>query len=193
MPFVKDINYEIIRSNRKTMALQITRDNKVVVRCPYLVNPQRIYTFVYSKYDWIKKKLQKRGNLPEAQPFTREEIENLADKALIDIPSRVKYFANKMNLSYGNITIRNQLTRWGSCSGKRNLNFNCLLMLTSESVRNYVVIHELCHLKEMNHSKLFWAEVGKIMPDYKIYEKWLKEEGALLIRRLRKSVKGDAN
>jgi len=66
-------------------------------------------------------------------------------------------------------------------------------MLTSESVRNYVVIHELCHLKEMNHSKLFWAEVGKIMPDYKIYEKWLKEEGALLIRRLRKSVKGDAN
>lgn len=186
MPFVKDINYEIIRSNRKTMALQITRDNKVVVRCPYMVNPQRIYTFVYSKYDWIKEKLQKREILPEVTPFTREEIELLADQALIDIPVRAKYFGSRMNLSFGNITIRNQLTRWGSCSGKRNLNFNCLLMLAPEKVRDYVVIHELCHLKEMNHSKLFWAEVAKIMPDYKIYEKWLKEEGALLIRRLRK-------
>ena len=186
MPLVKDINYEIIRSSRKTTALQIIRDNKVIVRCPYLVNPQRIHAFVYSKYDWIKEKLQKRENLPEALPFTREEIENLADKALADIPLRVKFYAAKMNLSYGNITIRNQLTRWGSCSGKRNLNFNCLLMLTPEKVRDYVVIHELCHLKEMNHSKLFWAEVSKIMPDYKLYEKWLKEEGALLIRRLRR-------
>ena len=186
MPEVKGIEYEIIISNRKTMALQITNEGKVVVRCSYLTNPQRIYTFVASKSEWIKAHLEKKKNEPKLPPFTQEEIKILADKALVDLPPRIKYFAEKMNVSYNNVTVRNQLTRWGSCSGKRNLNFNCLLMLTPEKVRDYVVIHELCHLKEMNHSKLFWAEVAKVMPDYKIYENWLKENGNTLIKRLRK-------
>ena len=91
-----------------------------------------------------------------------------------------------MGLRYGNITIKNQLTRWGSCSSLNNLNFNCILMLTPEIIRDYVVVHELCHLKEMNHSKKFWAEVANVMPEYKIYEKWLKENGGALISRLRR-------
>ena len=82
-----------------------------------------------------------------------------------------------MGVDYGRITIRNQKTRWGSCSAKGNLNFNCLLMLMPTEVIDYVVVHELCHLKEMNHSNAFWREVKQVLPDYRKQVKWLKDEG----------------
>ena len=77
------------------------------------------------------------------------------------------------------------MSRWGSCSTKGNLNFNCLLMLTPDYVIDYIVVHELCHLREMNHSEKFWAEVEKIMPDYQRAELWLKQNGGNLISRMR--------
>ena len=101
-----------------------------------------------------------------------------------ELPEKVRFFAEKIGVSYGRITIRSQRTRWGSCSVKGNLNFNCLLMLCPEYVQDYVVIHELCHRKEMNHSAAFWAEVEKHCPDYRIRRKWLKDHGASLIARL---------
>ena len=89
-----------------------------------------------------------------------------------------------MNVQYGRITIRNQKTRWGSCSSKGNLNFNCLLMLAPDEVVDYVVIHELCHLIEMNHSKAFWKQVEQMMPDYKKHRKWLKDHGNEIMERM---------
>ena len=89
-----------------------------------------------------------------------------------------------VGVTVGRVTIRNQKTRWGSCSTKGNLNFNCLLMLCPEEVRDYVVVHELCHRKELNHSARFWAEVEKILPDYCIKRKWLKEHGIEIIGRM---------
>lgn len=91
------------------------------------------------------------------------------------IPERVAYWADIIGVTYGRISIRQQKTRWGSCSGEGNLNFNCLLMQMPKEIIDYVIVHELCHRKQMNHSKLFWAEVAKILPDYKERRKALKE------------------
>jgi predicted metal-dependent hydrolase len=89
-----------------------------------------------------------------------------------------------VGVTYGRITIRNQRSRWGSCSGKGNLNFNCLLMLTPSHVIDYVVVHELCHRLEMNHSPAFWAQVERVLPDYRKSREWLREHEKELIGRL---------
>lgn len=116
--------------------------------------------------------------------FTQEELKVLTKQAKKIIPIKVAYYADKMNVVYGRVAIRKQHTRWGSCSNDGNLNFNALLVLMPDDVINYVVIHELAHRKELNHSKRFWAEVEKVMPDYKEKDKWLKENGIKYIERL---------
>ena len=120
----------------------------------------------------------------ETERLSMEEIRRLADEAARDIPERVRHFAPVIGVQYGRITIRNQKSKWGSCSSKGNLNFNCLLMLAPPSVRDYVVVHELCHLVELNHSKRFWALVAKVLPEYRKEEQWLKTQGMLIMRRM---------
>ena len=108
----------------------------------------------------------------------------MAEKALKLIPERVRHYAQLLGVTYGSITIRNQKTKWGSCSSKGNLNFNCLLMAAPPEVVDSVVVHELCHRLHMNHSKEFYAEIYRIFPEYDKWDKWLKENGTLLIRRM---------
>ena len=174
------ITYKVIRSARKTVAIQIQPDGSVIVRAPLKMPAKDIHAFVEEKAAWIAKHLPKA----DITPFTAEEIRQLAEAALIDIPKRVQHFAPLVGVTYGRITIRNQRSRWGSCSSKGNLNFNCLLMLCPEEVRDYVVIHELCHRMEMNHSLKFWAQVERVCPAYKLHRKWLKDHGNELIGRL---------
>ena len=116
--------------------------------------------------------------------LTPAELESLKREARILIPGRVRYFAAKLGISYGRVAIRAQRTRWGSCSSKGNLNFNCLLMLAPREVIDSVIVHELCHRREMNHSRAFWALVYEAMPDYKVWDKWLKDHGRELIALL---------
>lgn len=177
----------VIRSNRKTVAIQVNSDLSVTVRAPRSASEKDIEEILKKKKAWISKHIEKIKETKErfeAEPtekLTREKVIALAEEALKVIPERVEYFAKVIGVTYGKITVRNQKTRWGSCSSKGNLNFNCLLMLAPPEVLDYVVVHELCHRKQMNHSKAFWLEVEKVLPDYKEVRKWLKEEGSQMI------------
>ena len=196
------MNVKIIRSNRKTLAIQINPDLSVTVRAPMYAPQSDIERILREKESCIQKHIEKireqeakrkktqgekgeYGEFVERDYLTNEEIKKLADKALQYIPKRVSYFAKQIGVTYGKIKIRNQKTRWGSCSSKGNLNFNCLLMLTPPEVIDYVVVHELCHRKEMNHSRVFWVEVEKVLPNYKEQVKWLKENGGQIIGRMK--------
>lgn len=178
----EEIPYRLVRSSRRTVAIQIQPNGDLIVRAPRRMPTGAIDQFVASKRNWIEKHLPKQeALLPQ---FTEEELHALAQQARRVIPERAAYFAPLVGVTYGSITIRSQKTRWGSCSSVGNLNFNCLLMLIPEKVRDYVVVHELCHRKEMNHSPRFWEEVEKILPDYRESRRWLRENGQTWIGRL---------
>lgn len=185
---MSQISYRVVRSSRRTMSLEITPAGEVLVRAPNRMPEREIQRFVSEKADWIEKHLQKiQENRSEAQsqpPLTMDEVRKLADAALQVIPQRVAYFAPKVGVTVGRITIRNQKTKWGSCSSKGNLNFNCLLMLAPPEVLDYVVVHELCHRREMNHSPRFWAEVERVLPDYAVRKQWLKDHGGSIMGRI---------
>ncbi len=184
-----DIKINIIRTDRKTLSIQLKHD-EIIARAPLHMKDEEIYSFIESKKSWIEKNLAKMEErqkvLDEVQPFTQEEINALAEKAKQIIPERVRYYAPKIGVTYNRITIRCQRTRWGSCSSKGNLNFNCLLALFPIEVIDSVVVHELCHRKHMNHSPQFYAEIEKVFPEYKRYHKWLSDNGGVYMGRLPK-------
>lgn len=179
---------ELIRSSRKSIAIQVCPDGHLRIRAPRRMRDAEIVEFIEKNSSWISKQCEKmreyRESMSECPPLTLQELHALSDQALEVLPKRTAYFAEQIGVTYGRITIRNQKTRWGSCSGKGNLNFNCLLMLAPADVQDYVVVHELCHRKEMNHSPKFWAEVAKILPDYQERRTWLKENGAWIMGRM---------
>ncbi|MBO5937679.1 MAG: M48 family metallopeptidase [Clostridia bacterium] len=178
----------IIRSDRKTLSIQL-KHGEIIARAPLHMKDKEIYSFIESKKLWIEKNLAKikerEQAISDAEPFTGEEIKALAEKAKIIISRRVQYYAPKIGVTYNRITIRCQRTRWGSCSSKGNLNFNCLLALFPLEIIDSVVVHELCHRKHMNHSPQFYAEVEKVFPEYRRCNKWLKDNGGVYMARLR--------
>lgn len=179
------MKFKIIRSNRKTMSLEI-KEEGIVVRAPLKASVREIDAFVKSHKDWIEKRIVKMKEAKKQameKPLSEDEISDLVEKAKQYIPERVAYYAPIIGVSYGKITIRKQKTRWGSCSARGDLNFNCLLMLTPPEVIDSVVVHELCHRKEMNHSGKFYGEVLRAFPDYRKWDKWLKDNGRALLMR----------
>ena len=170
------------RSRRRTLSIKV-KDGRVVVYAPYYVPDEEIRNFLEKNTGWIRTQLLRQSEIRKnaLPPLTKEELHELADRAMQVIPERVRYYAPLIGVTYGRITIRNQRTRWGSCSSKGNLNFNCLLMLTPPQVIDSVVVHELCHRKEMNHSDRFYAEVLRVFPDYREADRWLRENGKLIL------------
>ncbi len=122
----------------------------------------------------------------DGRRFTEEERKALVKKARPLFLERVSYYAPLMKVAPGRITVRTQKTRWGSCTQDGNLNFNALLLLAPQEVLDSVVVHELCHLKHMNHSKYFYFELKRFYPEYKQAQAWLKENGGNLIKMLPK-------
>lgn len=179
---MRPITYQTVRSRRRTIALVLLPEGTLQVRCPLWTTDIQVRSFVESKGGWIEKQLARQT---PAQPvFTETELSSLSEQTRKLVSDRVTYFAPLVGVSYGRISVRRQKTRWGSCSGKGNLNFNCLLALVPTEVLDYVVVHELCHRKEMNHSSRFWTQVAKVLPDYEQQKIWLKRNGAGLIARL---------
>ncbi len=178
------VSYQLIRSQRKTISLEVRPDGTVLVRAPRRMTDRAIRDFVQTKEAWLREKLSKYRDRPRLSAFTADELEALKKQAATDLSARVRRFSPLVGVTYGRVTIRAQKTRWGSCSREGNLNFNCLLMLCPPEIRDYVVIHELCHRKEMNHSSRFWAEVAKFCPGYPLHRRWLKDNGSALIARI---------
>jgi hypothetical protein len=181
-------NPDIIKSNRKTVSIEVSADGKVTLRVPERMTYREIEKFVESRSAWIEKTLARYNNLTDTDlvPFTDEELSQMTLKAKLIIPPRVEYYAKLMDVSYNKVSVRTVKTRWGSCSSSKNLSFNSLLVLTPPEVMDSVIVHELCHLKEMNHSKRFYNEIYKVMPDYDKYEAWLKSNSIRFIGRLKK-------
>lgn len=177
---------EIVRSGRKTLGIQVRADGTVVVRAPLRMPEAEILQAVERHRSWIEKTAASvKSAAPEPEDrLTETEIRALADRAMAVLPPLARAWAQRLGVRFGRITIRNQRSKWGSCSAQGNLNFNCLLMLCPEAVVEYVVVHELCHRKHMNHSPAFWAEVEKALPDYRTQEAWLKAHGTQILRRM---------
>ena len=184
---IPDLRITIIRSDRKTLSVQI-KNGELIARAPLRMKEKDIYAFIDSKKTWIEKHLasseEAKKALGEIQPFTKEELKELVVKAKLIIPKRAEHYAPLIGVTYNRITIRSQRTRWGSCSSKGNLNFNCLLVLFPPEVIDSIVVHELCHRKHMNHSPQFYAEIDKVFPEYKKWHKWLNDNGRLYMAKL---------
>ena len=178
----------VIRSWRKTLSMQVKGDGQVEIRAPLRTSDAEIRRFLETHRRWLEKHLQKAQALQQAKAGVRKltaaETAELKKKAKRILPERVAYWAPLIGVRPGRIAVRCQKTRWGSCSTKGNLNFNCLLMLAPEGVIDSIVVHELCHLKHMNHSKRFYAEIEKVLPDYRQHQQWLKDNGEFLLARV---------
>ena len=114
--------------------------------------------------------------------LTRDDIKMLGKRALKLIPERVAYYAPLVGVKYGRITIKNYKSKWGACYGERNLKFNSFLMLVPSEALDSVVVHELCHILQRNHSNRFYAEVLRVFPDYWKWDAWLDDHGEILDR-----------
>ena len=173
--------YEIIYSNRKTLAIQITSDSRVRVRAPRQMSRAEIESFLTEKESWVLKHLRNMTQTgtsdPASSPLSDSDLLLYIHMAPEIFTRQVCFYANRMNVSYGRISIREQKTRWGSCSSAGNLNFNWRLIFAPPAVLDYVVVHELAHRKEMNHSAAFYAIVEQVLPDYRSSQKLLRENG----------------
>ncbi len=179
----------VIKSKRKTISIQVKPD-EVIIRAPLRMKEKEIENFVQTKRHWIEKHLktvaEKQKLLQNTEPYSEEEIKGFAAKAKEIIEPKVEFYSKKIGVTYNKITIRCQRTRWGSCSSKGNLNFNCLLVLLPDEIIDSVVVHELCHRKQMNHSAKFYAEIDKFFPDYERCNAWLKQNGNKYMSRIPK-------
>lgn len=175
-----EIPVEIKRSGRKTLGLEVKSDGTVLARVPLKLTDGEVIEFLEKHSDWIARKVfqvQERkeknetAHIVSAKDLTSEEIEKIKDKFY----QKVRFYSEKMGVTFGKITIRNQKTRWGSCSSKGNLNFNYQLYYLPEELLDYVVVHELAHRRHMNHSGEFWKEVEVYYPNYLQCRKRLKQ------------------
>ena len=164
-----EFEYELIRSKRKTLSLQVDVDCKIIVRAPLRMSKNDIEKFILQKEEWLQKAISsQREKAMNKKEYTNEEIEFFRNKAKAVIPLKVDYYSKIMGVKPTAVKINSAKKRYGSCSSKNSLNFSLYLMDKDERFIDYVVVHELAHIKHHNHSKEFYSFISKFMPDYKI-------------------------
>lgn len=159
--------YTVIKSKRKTVAIEVDRSCNIIVRAPDRMNDNEIESFVISKKSWLEKTIIKQRSKGDVKNYTDAEIKALREKAKIVLPEKVKYYSKIMGVNPKSVKINSAKKRYGSCSADNSINFSLYLMDKDPRFIDYVVIHELAHIKHYNHSKAFYCFVQQFMPDYK--------------------------
>lgn len=175
-----EIRVSVIRSARKSLGLEVRDANTVLARIPTRVSDRELKAFVENHRSWILEKTEvmaEREENRKSTPAPPPELLSKTDRMKIQlkIGKQVRHYCEAMGVTVGYVTVKNQKTRWGSCSAKGNVNFNYQLAFLPDELLDYVVIHELAHRRHMNHSRAFWAEVEKYCPDYLERREQLKE------------------
>lgn len=174
--------YVVVRSRKaKTMRISIYPDCTVKVTAPFFLPDILIRSFVLSKSRWMTKKLDYFAKHPVSS--TKSFLNNLKDKdfkrskdkALKMVNERLLFFNGHYGFKYKRVSVRDQKSRWGSCSHNGNLNFNYKIMFLDPVFQDYIIVHELCHIKELNHSTRFWSLVSETIPDYRDIRKKLRD------------------
>ncbi len=176
----RQISYNLKVSRRaKRLRLAVYCNGDLVVTQPRFLKLKIVEEFIRSKANWILKKIDDsaRREINPLGSLTRRDYLNIREAARALVLERVEYFNNFYNFKYKRVTIRDQKTRWGSCSRQGSLNFNFRLFYLQAEVRDYVIVHELCHLKEFNHSARFWKLVAQTIPRFYVLRRELKSWG----------------
>lgn len=177
---IEDITLPIVleRSNRKSLSISVTEDISLKIKAPVRMSEREIERFIAGKRFWIYKQAVRVRKANENRvSYSEDEEKKLREEARSVLTKKSEHYKELLHVEYKKIRIGDQKTRWGSCSSKGTISYSWRLILMPEEIQDYVVVHELCHLHEMNHSKRFWEWVASIIPDYQRRRRWLKSHG----------------
>lgn len=169
------MDIKIIRSKRKTVSLEVTREGAVILRAPEKMSDKEIRAFVDAHTDWLNKAVLRQAQREPVKEYTAAEKQEMVRRVKQIIKPKVEHYSALMGLYPEAVTVTTANTRYGSCSGKNRVCFSYMLADVPEQAVDYVVVHELAHIRYHNHSKDFYALVEKFFPDYKEAEKLLKK------------------
>lgn len=171
------ITYTLSHSRRaRRMRLAVHSDGSVVVTTPFFVGESMVEKLIREKSQWLLAKIKYFTQLPDRKIVrqTKADYEKHKEDARQLVFDRLEYYSQQYKFPFNRVSIRNQKTRWGSCSIKGNLNFNYKVLFLEKRVQDYIIVHELCHLKEFNHSRQFWNLVAQTIPGWKAIRRELK-------------------
>jgi predicted metal-dependent hydrolase len=174
------IKYRIKKyKGAKHLRLKIRNDGQLIATKPWYASDKAVINFMQNKSAWIIEKLNYLKELSQNQPLRNDEADYLLYKKPAHnlILKKIDYFNQAYQFKVGKISVRKQKTRWGSCSAQGNLNFNYKILLLPAEMADYIIVHELCHLQELNHSPRFWQLVAQEIPNYKQIKKDLQKKG----------------
>ncbi len=178
---IKNTNVEYthkVSPRAKRLRVAIYPGGRTVVSAPRFFSVGAIEKFLRLRSDWLLSAISRQKLVPVVDvKKNREDYLNNKERALSLVKERIGYFNSIYNFRVGKISIKNHKTLWGSCSRKCNINFNYRIVFLSPEQRDYIIVHELCHLAEFNHSARFWTLVSKTIPNYKQLRKSLKASG----------------